>query len=125
MRRELLDAMRQLGAQSKHLNAQWQRSLSLAASLSLLNDIQAVVQIPERIDAAVLEKVCGCCHCPHHSYVTLRVSGAEQDWPNAVQLLLEAGQRLAREEMREVGALRKLRGDLGSLCRCATSSAQH
>jgi hypothetical protein len=35
----------------------------------------------------------------------------------AVQLLLDACGRLGREELARVGALRKLRGEVGAICR--------
>lgn len=40
-----------------------------------------------------------------------------QDWPGGVTLLIEMCSGLARDEMLKVGALRKLHGDMGGMCR--------
>lgn len=39
---------------------QWKRNEALQASLNLLKEVQAVVQIPKQIDAAVNQKVRSC-----------------------------------------------------------------
>lgn len=78
-----------------HTHLQWQRNQVVAAALSLLNDVAAVVALPERIEAAL----------------------AVKDWPLAVSLLLEACSRLARDEMARVGALKRMRAGLGAMSR--------
>lgn len=40
-----------------HATTQWRRSVSLAASLQLLQDIHTVAEAPGRIDAALATKV--------------------------------------------------------------------
>ncbi|MEW5303809.1 MAG: hypothetical protein WDW36_006464 [Sanguina aurantia] len=95
LKRSLAVSGQQLGAHSPLLCQQWQKSISLAASQHLLNEVQHVVDIPHRIDEALLRK----------------------DWPAAVNHLLDGCTRLAQDGLLQVRALRKLRSDMSSLSR--------
>ncbi|KXZ42768.1 hypothetical protein GPECTOR_119g399 [Gonium pectorale] len=93
LKRSLADAAKQLGTHSKTMNSQWRKTVSLESSLRLLADVRTLVEVPARIDMAL----------------------AERDWPRAVSCLLEGSTLLAHEELRRMGALRKLRSDMVSL----------
>eukprot|EP00878_Enallax_costatus_P035229 GHUV01039237.1.p1 GENE.GHUV01039237.1~~GHUV01039237.1.p1 ORF type:complete len:191 (+),score=32.53 GHUV01039237.1:1293-1865(+) len=80
LKKALADGSRQLSAQSRTLQQQWRRSLTLEASLKLLDDIQLVADAPGRIETALAAKA----------------------WSKAVDLLLEACNKLARDEMTKV-----------------------
>ncbi|KAF6259795.1 hypothetical protein COO60DRAFT_1625953 [Scenedesmus sp. NREL 46B-D3] len=59
LKKGLADAGRQLSAQSRTLQQQWRKTLTLECSLDLLDDIQMVADAPGRIDEALAAKVWG------------------------------------------------------------------
>ena len=73
------------------MQAQWQRDLVLTDTLRLLGDIRSIAEVPAAVQR--LEEA--------------------QEWPQAVSQLLEGCNKLAREELAGVGALRELREELG------------
>jgi hypothetical protein len=91
LRRSLDSAARRLSARSRHLVAQYQRDQMLSDTLRLLDDIQACLQVPARLQR--LEE--------------------GREWPLAVSLLLDACNKLARQELAGVGALRELGEEMG------------
>ncbi|GAX74536.1 hypothetical protein CEUSTIGMA_g1985.t1 [Chlamydomonas eustigma] len=95
LKKAVSEGTRQLGAQSKTLNQQWRRGLSLSSSLNLVNEIRSAVQIPSKVEAAANAK----------------------DWPTAVEAVLEGCNRLIVGDLAKVGALRKLQADLIRLSR--------
>ena len=58
LRRSLESAKRRLSAQSRHMSQQWQRHITLSDTLRLLDDIQAVAQLPARLQKLEEGKVC-------------------------------------------------------------------
>ncbi|GAB4819189.1 hypothetical protein N2152v2_006235 [Parachlorella kessleri] len=91
LRRSLESAKRRLSAQSRHLSQQWQRHITLSDTLRLLDDVQAVAQLPARLHK--LEE--------------------GKEWVAAVALLLDGCNKLARQEMSRVGALAELKEEMG------------
>lgn len=94
LKRSLADAHRQLALQTRHLHQQWRKSLTLDAQTKLLADVQLAVDAPARVDEAL----------------------ASEDWAAAVAALQEAASRLARDSLRRVLALRKVRADVAASC---------
>ncbi|KAL4452048.1 hypothetical protein ABPG75_007710 [Micractinium tetrahymenae] len=91
LRRSLESARRRLSAQSRQMVAQYQRDLMLTDTLRLLGDIQGCVDVPARVQR--LEE--------------------SKEWPMAVSLLLDGCNKLARQELQAVGALRELAAEMG------------
>ncbi len=58
LRRSLESAKRRLSAQSRHMSQQWQRHITLSDTLRLLDDVQAVAQLPARLQQLEEGKVC-------------------------------------------------------------------
>ncbi|KAK9815816.1 hypothetical protein WJX72_010122 [[Myrmecia] bisecta] len=90
LRSSLEDAKRRLGAQSRNLQQQWRRSVTLGDIVRLLTDIQSVVDIPQRVQK--LEEA--------------------KDWGIAVGVLLDGCNKLARREAAKVGALRDIKKEM-------------
>lgn len=95
LKTSLTDASRQLSAQSRHLTLHWRKTQVLGSCVKLLDEVQCVVDVP----------------------ATINLMLSQQDWPAAVQVLLGACAKLAREELMKVGALRKIRSDMGTISR--------
>ncbi|KAL4857163.1 Serine/threonine-protein kinase PRP4 [Chlorella vulgaris] len=91
LRRSLESSRRRLSAQSRHMVAQYQRGLMLTDTLRLLDDIQGCLAVPSKVQR--LE--------------------ANREWPIAVSLLLDACNKLARQELAAVGALQELAQEMG------------
>ncbi|PRW57112.1 exocyst complex component SEC8 [Chlorella sorokiniana] len=91
LRRSLEAAKRRLSAQSRHMVSQYQRDLQLSDTLRLLDDIQGCTEVPARVQR--LEE--------------------SKEWPMAVSVLLDGCNKLAREELQAVGALRELAEEMG------------
>lgn len=91
VKRNLDDAKRRLGTTSRSMQQQWRRSVTLDETCTLLADVQTLVDIPPRIQK--LEEA--------------------EDWSAAAVLLLEGCNRLARQEVSKIGALRDLKKDMG------------
>ncbi|GMH35477.1 hypothetical protein BSKO_03345 [Bryopsis sp. KO-2023] len=92
LRMSLMDGRRRLGAQSRLLRQQWSRSVQLDCTSQILEDVQAVVDVPAKIDAFQMKK----------------------DWPQAVGVLIEGCGRVCREELTKIHGLRKIKDDLGA-----------
>eukprot|EP00891_Asterochloris_glomerata_P001519 jgi/Astpho2/1519/Aster-x0067 len=92
LRVSLEDAKRRLGAQSRNLQQQWRRSVTLGDTVRLLADVRSVVDIPEKLQR--LEEA--------------------KEWSAAVTLLLDGCNKLARHEMSRVGAVRDLKREMGT-----------
>eukprot|EP00873_Tetraselmis_striata_P042467 jgi/Tetstr1/462731/TSEL_007694.t1 len=93
LRRALEDSRKRLGAKSRHLQAQWRKNITFSDTIRLLDDIQSIVELPEQIRA--LEK--------------------DKDWTEAIALLLEGCNKLARDELSKVEGLSTLRKDMVEL----------
>lgn len=91
LRRSLESARRRLSAQSRHMVAQYQRDLTLTDTLRLLDDIQSCVDVPARVQRLQENK----------------------EWSIAVSVLLDGCNKLAREELQAVGALKELVLEMG------------
>ncbi|KAL3138889.1 hypothetical protein ABBQ32_005714 [Trebouxia sp. C0010 RCD-2024] len=90
LRTSLQEAKGHLGAQSRNLQQQWRRSITLGDIVRLLADARSVVDVPERLGQ--LER--------------------NRDWTGAVTLLLDSCGKLARQEMSRVGAMSELKRDM-------------
>ncbi|KAL0041964.1 hypothetical protein WJX79_010411 [Trebouxia sp. C0005] len=90
LRSSLQEAKGQLGAQSRSLQQQWRRSISLGDIVRLLSDARSVVDVPWRLEQ--LERT--------------------KDWTSAVNLLIDSCSKLARHELSRVGALEDLKKDM-------------
>jgi len=90
LRCDLDDARSRLGAKSRHLEAQWQKSIMLADTLQLMDDVQAAAELPDRI-----------CELEKH-----------KEWEEAVGLLLQGAGKLARQELRQVEGLINVRKEM-------------
>ncbi|BDA48578.1 probable exocyst complex component 4 at N-terminal half [Coccomyxa sp. Obi] len=86
----LEEARRRLGAQSRSLQQQWRRGITLGDTVRLLGDVNSISDAPQRVQK--LEEA--------------------KDWEAAVDVLLEACNKLARRELDNVGALRDIKRDM-------------
>jgi hypothetical protein len=69
LKRSLEDARKRLSTKSRHLQAQWRKSITLSDTIRLLDDIHSIVELPEEIRTLEKEKV-GTLRC----YCTCRMS---------------------------------------------------
>lgn len=99
LRLSLLDARRRLGAQSRVLRQQWCRSVKLEFASKIIDDVAEVMEVPAKIDG--FQK--------------------QQDWPKAVNALIEGCGKLCQEELSKIHALRKVKDDLGARWRMLQS----
>ncbi|DBA83817.1 TPA: hypothetical protein ACH3X1_006340 [Trebouxia sp. C0004] len=90
LRSSLQEAKGQLGAQSRSLQQQWRRSISLGDIVRLLTDARSVVDVPQKLEQLQRTK----------------------DWTSAVNLLIDSCSKLARHELSRVGALEDLKKDM-------------
>ncbi|KAK9861775.1 hypothetical protein WJX84_004517 [Apatococcus fuscideae] len=90
LRTSLTEARGRLGSQSRHLQQQWRRSVTLGDIVRLLGDLQSVVGVPARVQE--LEEA--------------------KDWIPAVALLVDACSKISRQEVAKVGALRDIKSEL-------------
>lgn len=99
LRLSLLDSRRRLGAQSRVLRQQWCRSVKLDFAVKIVDHVAEVLEVPAKIDG--FQK--------------------QQDWPKAVNALIEGCGKLCQEELSKIHALRKVKDDLGARWRMLQS----
>ena len=86
----LTDSRRRMGAQPRTLRQQWRRTVMLNDATRILGDVQAVTEVPSKVDACL----------------------AQRDWPGAVTCLLDGCGKAGREEMAKIRALAKIKEDM-------------
>ncbi|KAA6420596.1 MAG: putative exocyst complex component 4-like, partial [Trebouxia sp. A1-2] len=114
LRSSLQEAKGQLGAQSRSLQQQWRRSISLGDIVRLLSDARSVVDVPWRLEQ--LERTKASWQFPisqmleqynrlgnaTHIYWCTYLPCVLQDWTSAVNLLIDSCSKLARHELSRV-----------------------
>ncbi|CAI0442647.1 unnamed protein product [Linum tenue] len=90
---DLAEAKKRLGARNKQLHQLWSRSVTLRHIIALLDQIESIAKVPERIEKLI----------------------AEKQFYAAIQSLIQSSLMLEREGLQTVGALQDVKSELSKL----------